>query len=358
MRTESRRLGFTLIELLVVVAVLAILISILLPSLSGAREAGRAVTCGSNMRAIAQGLATYNAENDNVYPASYMYGSREHGGSWRVEDQQETNPVLANGYIHWSYYLFEGEGGVAQKAFECPTVTNGGAPATNPGPDPRNWESWQVNDTGGGPGSATPHDRQARRMAYTGNGAIFPRNKYRASTVRKNRFVNASAVSSPGRVILAGEFLDYNNWTAIAEIGGGGAGEASQGRSKSHRPVTPFIGGSSSDVYNEADRPIASFFYPSVRAIVPNSELRGGLIEGASDTSLNALGRHHSGGSRTYGGTTNYVFVDGHVEKLTIVETIRKRLWGDRFYAITGNNRVSDRNPDGSNPADDRLPNE
>ncbi|MEZ6210304.1 MAG: type II secretion system protein [Phycisphaerales bacterium] len=47
------RLGFTLIETLVTVAVMATLIGILLPALSGVREAGRSVICESALRGIA-----------------------------------------------------------------------------------------------------------------------------------------------------------------------------------------------------------------------------------------------------------------------------------------------------------------
>jgi len=60
--------AFTLIELLVVVAIIALLISILLPSLSSAKESARMVVCGSQLRDYGNALGTYLNDNDDWLP--------------------------------------------------------------------------------------------------------------------------------------------------------------------------------------------------------------------------------------------------------------------------------------------------
>ena len=69
--STSRRVvqpGFTLIELLVVVAIIALLVSILLPSLRGARESARAIVCGQKLRDFGNGVNIYFTENKDWLP--------------------------------------------------------------------------------------------------------------------------------------------------------------------------------------------------------------------------------------------------------------------------------------------------
>ena len=66
----KRKSGFTLIELLVVVAIIALLISILLPSLSRARELAKRAVCSANLRGIGQGMHIYSNDNEEWFPQS------------------------------------------------------------------------------------------------------------------------------------------------------------------------------------------------------------------------------------------------------------------------------------------------
>jgi prepilin-type N-terminal cleavage/methylation domain-containing protein/prepilin-type processing-associated H-X9-DG protein len=67
-----KRKAFTLIELLVVVAIIALLISILLPSLSRARELAKRAVCASNQRGIGQGMHIYANDNREWFPTHYF----------------------------------------------------------------------------------------------------------------------------------------------------------------------------------------------------------------------------------------------------------------------------------------------
>src|SRR5687768_4983629 len=70
-RRTSR--AFTLVELLVVIGIIAALIGILLPVLSGVSARGRDIKCQSNIRQMLQAFQGYAAENKGSMPYGIYY---------------------------------------------------------------------------------------------------------------------------------------------------------------------------------------------------------------------------------------------------------------------------------------------
>ncbi len=94
----SVRAGFTLIELLVVVAIIALLLSILLPSLKSARDQAKAVHCAAQMRGFTGGLGAYTAEYNDWFPGKNTSGVAL-GTLPAGEVQNEDSPVLHNALL-------------------------------------------------------------------------------------------------------------------------------------------------------------------------------------------------------------------------------------------------------------------
>ncbi len=129
-RTAFRAPGLTLLELLLVVGVIALLVAVLLPSLSGARGKARAVVCQSNLRGLMSAMHVYGGgAEDAIIPSYNMSGvsfsSRNALDGW--------GPILDRGHFAM------GSREIAGNPFACPnTLDIAGMATTQTGSNPNN----------------------------------------------------------------------------------------------------------------------------------------------------------------------------------------------------------------------------
>ncbi|HZW10947.1 MAG TPA: prepilin-type N-terminal cleavage/methylation domain-containing protein [Phycisphaerales bacterium] len=106
-RVRTRE-AFTLIELLVVVAIIALLISILLPSLGKAREAARSLVCATGERSLAQGQSYYMGDNEGYiagpHTSTFAYALQVGRGEVSMQDvftfdTSATTPTTTHDWI-------------------------------------------------------------------------------------------------------------------------------------------------------------------------------------------------------------------------------------------------------------------
>src|SRR5436189_5626311 len=89
------RKAFTLVELLVVIGIIAVLISILLPTLGKVRRQANTLQCSSNMRQVATALIMYISDNKRKHPPAGIppiTGVYPHGWWW-------PNELVRQGYV-------------------------------------------------------------------------------------------------------------------------------------------------------------------------------------------------------------------------------------------------------------------
>lgn len=83
----QRCFGFTLVELLVVIGIISVLIAMLLPALSKARNAATTLVCQSRLRQVMQATQMYTSENKGIMPHEYANaGDGDFNGAyWYVQ---------------------------------------------------------------------------------------------------------------------------------------------------------------------------------------------------------------------------------------------------------------------------------
>lgn len=111
---RSSKEAFTLVELLVVISIIALLLAILMPSLSKARRLAKRITCGSQLHQMGIGSQIYASDNDDKIPSGFVgYGA---GTVMRCDIWTDYTPNLV---YHLRYDV-----DLPAEIFYCPSYKN------------------------------------------------------------------------------------------------------------------------------------------------------------------------------------------------------------------------------------------
>lgn len=215
---EPRFKQFTLIELLIVIAIIAILASILLPTLNKAREKVHSVSCRNNLRQVGTMFAFYADDQDGFCPPAFdsMSGSLYKGFTWddflgynRYDGRALT---LEEGQNDWWGCL------PSLKVYCCPALGR-----NFPNPERRNF--YVVNGPSWGPFRPKLSPGLNDSLADSERMQIFKLGKVK----RPSRFIMLTELAAPGK------FAGYINAMTISS----GASQIYNSKNSESKSIDP-----------------------------------------------------------------------------------------------------------------------
>jgi len=165
-----RKRGFTLIELLVVISIIALLVAILMPGLSKAKELARRASCKANISAVCKATAIYTGANHD----QYMWINST---AWSDTTIMGTNQMLApasggTNYAVTALMFMLVRDGQSTSIFVCPSTSDvPDGNSENGNPQVYNWDFTPYNQSYGG-GTAGNHVSYSWQCPLDSNGTF------------------------------------------------------------------------------------------------------------------------------------------------------------------------------------------
>ena len=197
---RKEKKGFTLIELLVVISVIALLVSILMPAMSRARQQAKSLYCLNNIRQMVIAANTYANSNDDYYPIAY-YTQKKNGiryyYSWDFTTRKDWSITPAKEVVE-SGLLWQGE--PISEVQQCPSFKGD----DNWFADPHTGYNYNTSYIGTNETTTPVRSARSTEVKRASETALFGDGEYSSGA---NKYMRApfsnprdASFSDPGRV--------------------------------------------------------------------------------------------------------------------------------------------------------------